>query len=109
MTFTFLKEWLGLIALAISFLGTVYAWLTTRSKENSEHLSKLSGTVDNHKERIQKIESELAHLPSKDDVTALRLAISDMGGTIGRLDEGMKGIKNTIGRVENFLMKADKE
>lgn len=103
-----LKEWLGLAALAISVGGFIYAWLTSRSKVNAEHLKSVDATLSNHALRIQAIEGELKHLPAKDDVTDLKLALAQLGGTVGRLDESLNGISRTVRRVEDFLMREGK-
>ena len=103
-----LKEWLGLAALAISVGGFIYAWITSRSKVNEEHLKSVDTTLANHALRIQAIEGELKHLPAKDDVTDLKLALAELGGTVGRLDESLNGISRTVRRVEDFLMKEGK-
>ncbi len=103
-----LKEWLGLIALIVSFGGTVYAWITSRSNVNAEHLKTVDTTLSDHALRIQAIEGELKHLPAKDDVNDLKLALAQLGGTVGRLDESLNGISRTVRRVEDFLMKEGK-
>ena len=101
-----LKEWLGLAALAISVGGFIYAWLTSRSKDNSDHLKAVDTTLGDHALRIQAIEGEIKHLPAKDDVNDLKLALAQLGGTVGRLDESLNGISRTVRRVEDFLMKS---
>lgn len=103
-----LKEWLALAALAISVGGFIYAWLTSRSNVNTEHLKSVDTTLGDHALRIQAIEGELKHLPAKDDVNDLKLALAQLGGTVGRLDESLNGISRTVRRVEDFLMKEGK-
>ena len=100
-----LKEWLGVVALAISLLTSVYAWITSKAKANAEHLKAVDAKLVDLDRRVQSIESELKHLPNKDDVNELKLAMAQLDGTVGRLDESLTGISRTVRRVEGFLMK----
>ncbi|QFS97574.1 hypothetical protein FIV06_09085 [Labrenzia sp. THAF191b] len=100
-----LKEWLGVVALAISLLTSVYAWITSKAKANAEHLKAVDAKLVDLDRRVQSIESELKHLPNKDDVNELKLAMAQLDGTVGRLDESLSGISRTVRRVEGFLMK----
>ena len=104
----FLKDWLGLAALVVSLGGSIYAWITSRSKVNAEHLKDVDAKLTDHASRIQTIENELRHLPAKDDVTELKLALAEIKGTIGRFDESLSGVSRTVRRMEDFLMKDTK-
>lgn len=103
-----LGPWFGLAAVVISIGGTIYAWLQSRSKNNAEHLKVHDEKLVDHASRIQAIEGELKHLPAKDDVNDLKLALAQLGGTVGRLDESLNGVSRTIRRVEDYLMKEPK-
>lgn len=100
-----IKSWLGAAALIISLLTSVYAWLTSGAKANTKRLDSIDNQLTEHDRRIQATESELKHLPDKDDVNDLKLAISELRGTVGRLDENMSGISRTVRRVEGYLTK----
>lgn len=97
------KEWLGAAALVISLLTSVYAWLTSKAKANSEHLISVDKKLTDHDRRIQFVESEIHHLPSKDDVNELKLAIADVRGEMGQLGADVRSISNTIGRIDRYL------
>ena len=100
-----LRDWLSVAALILSLGGAVYAWLTSRAKGNSEHLKAVDAKLTDHDRRIQAAESELQHLPAKDDVMELKIAIAELRGSVGRLDESMAGVSRTVHRVEDYLMK----
>jgi predicted nucleic acid-binding Zn-ribbon protein len=132
MEVAFWKDWLGVIALAISVGGAAYAWLTSRANQNAEHLKrvdetmgrlskqqdKLDAAIDamvpkkqieetfsDHARRIQSLESDMKHMPAKDDVIELKLALAKLEGTVGRLDENLGGVSRTVRRVEEYLLK----
>lgn len=103
-----LGPWFGLAAIAISLGGSVYAWMSSRSKNNAEHLKVHDDKLNEHGSRIQAIEGELKHMPAKDDVNDLKLALAELRGTVGRLDESLGGVSRTVRRVEEYLMKEPK-
>mgnify|MGYP001247775414 FL=1 len=104
------KEWLGVFALVISVGATLYAWLTSSSRVNAEHLKGMGERLEACKEtiaalerRTQTVEQELRHLPAKDDVNELKLSLAKLEGTIGRLDESLSGVNRSVRRVEDYL------
>jgi len=98
-----LNQWLGAAALVISLLTSVYAWLTSKAKANSEHLKAVDKKLTDHDRRIQFVESEIQHLPDKDDVNDLKLAIADVRGEMGQLGADVRSISSTIGRIDRHL------
>ncbi|MEZ5790486.1 MAG: hypothetical protein R3D34_06755 [Nitratireductor sp.] len=132
MDISFWKDWLGVVALAISVMGSAYAWITSRANSNAEHLKRVDqaltqlekhqGRLDaaleamipkkqiddafaDHGRRIQTLENDMKHMPVKDDVIELKLALAKLEGTVGRLDENLGGVSRTVRRVEEYLMK----
>lgn len=104
----FLKEWLGAISLVIALGGTVYAWLTSKSKVNEEHLKRIDAVINDHDRDLDRIKSDLNHLPAKDDIVEMKLALAEMKGALGRQEESMSGVTRTVRRMEEFLMKGGK-
>lgn len=100
-----LKDLLGAAALVISLLTSVYAWITSKAKANGEHLKTVDAKLIDLDRRVQAMESELKHLPDKDDVNELKLALAELRGTVSTLNESLSGVSRTVRRVEGFLMK----
>lgn len=99
-----LREWLGAAALVISIGVTIYAWITARSKVNSEHLKAVDGAMKGHDRRIQNLESEIQHMPSKDSQHKLELSIAQMSGEMKTMSANMDSMTRTTRRMEEFLM-----
>lgn len=99
------KNWLGAIALVVSLSGIVYAWLTSRSKDNTMRIEVIESTQTEHGKEILSIQSELKHMPNKDDVNELKLQMSGMEGSLGRVSENLKSMSSTVNRVEEYLLK----
>lgn len=92
---------------AVSVGAFVYAWLTARSKQNSAQLIKVDEVLADHEKRLLAIEGELKHLPSKDAVGELKLAISELKGTVGRLEERLVPISSTVNHIDSYLKGKD--
>ena len=99
-----LQQWLGLIALFVSIGTTAFAWVTARSKVNSEHLKRVDDSLKVHDRRIQKLESEMEHLPSKDSQHQLELAMKEIQGDVKLMATNMESVQRTTRRMEEFLM-----
>lgn len=108
MTPGLLKEWLGVIALAISVGGFFYAWLTSRSKTNSEQLDKLDSRVDELVTKVQAVEHELKHMPDRETIADLRIVVEGLKAGMLNLQQTSTATQNAIRRVEDFLIRAPK-
>lgn len=102
------KNWLGALALIVSLGGAFYAWLTSRSKDNSSRLDDHEEKLNGQEKRLASVEHELKHVPNKDDINDLRLEISNLNGSVGRISENLKNVNTTVSRVEDYLLKGDK-
>jgi len=99
-----MKEWLGAAALVISIGVTIYAWMTARSKVNAEHLKAVDGGMKEHDRRIQNLESEIQHMPSKDSQHKLELSIAQMSGEMKTMSANMDSMTRTTRRMEEYLL-----
>ena len=101
------KDWLGLVAIAISLGGVFFAWLTAGSKDNAKQIDALRQSNEHitaeHERRIQTLESEMRHLPDKDTVIDIKLSIAKLEGAFGRLDEKLGGVARTVQRIDGYL------
>ena len=92
-----LKDWLGLISLIISVGTPLVFYFKSDAKKAVE-------TLVLHASRIQKLEDELQHLPTKDAVHELQLALMKMEGQIATMVKSSEATERATRRVEDFLM-----
>ena len=91
-------------ALAIIALGTqVKTILGAGEKKLDERLTKAETKLIDHDRRIQSVEDELKHLPDKDTVTDIRLAMAELKGTVATLGESVGSISRTVHRIDDYL------
>jgi predicted nucleic acid-binding Zn-ribbon protein len=53
--------------------------------------------------RVEAVESELKHLPRREDIHALHLKLTELQGSIGTMRAEAKGDREILGRVEGSL------
>lgn len=109
-----LAPWVSLVLSLIALGSIVYGWFTSGEKTNAAALTKyrdsqaavmdeVDNRLDDHDRRIQTVETEMKHLPDKDSVVELKLAMADLKGTVGRLDESLNSVQRTVLRIDDWL------
>lgn len=107
-SFENLQGWLTLLALIIGLANTAWQFLTKDVRASAAKIKEHGKDLAEHDRRIQTIESELKHLPSKDEVAKLNIAIAEMRGDIKELDGHMESVTHTVRRIEDYLLKGEK-
>lgn len=100
--------WITAAMSIIAFAGALKAFFGSGTKENAEKIKKLEEKLTDHDRRIQKVEGELQHLPSKDTVNELKLAIAELKGTVGTLGETVGSVSRTVHRIDDYLRQEGK-
>ncbi|CZT33008.1 hypothetical protein [Rhizobium sp. 9140] len=110
------KEWLSLIAIAISLATAVWAWISAPSKKTAsdldlfrktatEEMKILMEAVTELGRRTQTLEGELKHLPDAKAFMDMRLAIEQQTGKLGRMEESLTSTSRTVLQVQDYLLK----
>ncbi len=98
-----LKDWLGAVATALSIGAIVYTWLTARSRANGDTIATHERKLIDHDRRIQKVENEVDHLPTKDDFNELAIKLERTNGILGRIEAEYKGLLDMVKSIDKFL------
>ncbi len=107
-------QWVSFLLSASALAGLVYGWFTAGEKQvakdlaahkqkHGDDMAAIDSAIALHDRRIQNVETELKHLPDKDSVVELKLAIADLKGTVGRLDESLGSVQRTVLRIDDWL------
>lgn len=92
----------------IAIVGHLNRWASSGEEAlRSKQASQESKLVD-HDRRIQSIEGELKHLPTKDQVNDLKLAISELGGAVSTMKETVTSVQRTVHRIDDWLREDSK-
>jgi len=107
-----LKEWGGALAVVFSIGGIIYSWLTRRSKENSETIKALAESLSKRLEvmekklisddrRIQHLEDALKHLPTKEQISELKVALAQVSTTVDSTNRTITRMETEIREFRN--------
>lgn len=103
--------WVAIVALLIGIANTIAAWIARPGRELKEALSLLAkGTDDaiealegvmlerfkDHDRRVQRLEDDRPHQPTKEDLHALSLKMTELGTQ-------MAGLSRTVDRMDRHL------
>jgi hypothetical protein len=112
------KAWATLAALLISLGSSIWMMISSPSKKMASELdayrTKTDAKIDALSEavvalggRTQAIEGEMKHLPDAKAFMEMRMAIADLSGKLGRMEENQLSTSRTVLQVQDFLMKRD--
>jgi len=102
------RGWSGPIASLLAVISIIYTWLTARSKANEGKITGHEKKLTEHDRRIQALESDVKHLPNKDDFNEIKVAMEQIKGEMGQIRESNATSVRVIRRVEDFLMNREK-
>ncbi len=103
MDFQPFLPWIAAILSVSALLAQAKSFFSSGEKVLDERLSRVEHTLVIHDRRVQKIENELEHLPSKEDVHELKLAIEKLNGVVGKLSGDMQTLSRTVDRIDAYL------
>lgn len=103
MDISIIGPWFAAANTALTLGVGLYAIMTRGSKDNAQELKRLEKRLDDSERNIQAIQNDLKHLPDAQDVTDLKLAVTEMRGTIGIQAEVMSRVDRTVQRLDDYL------
>ncbi len=74
------------------------------ANRRAERIKAIESRIERHDLRIQKTEGELAHLPGKDSVHKLELAMADLHGQMAVVIERVGPIKAIADRLQEVML-----
>lgn len=98
-----LMPWISAALAIIALVTQIKTILSAGEKKLDERVTKAEKTLIDHDRRIQSTEGELKHLPDKDTVTEIRLAMVELKGTVVTLGESVSSISRTVHRIDDYL------
>lgn len=85
-----MRTWLQVVAvLGMPIMSMIYTWIATRDKDNSQHIkaveSVLSAQIAEQAVRLERLEMEVKHRPSHDDLSKLYDRLNEHGREVARM------------------------
>lgn len=102
---------LALTLAALNIVNILYTWWRTRDQNVETRFRAGSERMDRLDHRLASVEQTLRNLPSKDDLHALNLAISDLHGDLREIRASQTAAAEVtrrqelvVSRVEQYLL-----
>lgn len=114
-----LQTWLSIINTLVIWAAAVYTWLTNRNRVTNERITGMQTSLedkvatlrtemdhhlDSHADRLTRVESDLKHAPTDEDIKRLHARIDDMAGDVKELGGEFKGAKHTLQLIHQYLL-----
>lgn len=111
-----IQAWLSIGALLIGIANALWIWLSRPARDANKRIDEANERVDelisladeradrhreelkNHDRRIQRVEDEMRHLPTKDD-------LNRVGQSVTAMKTELDIVARTINRIDDFLRK----
>lgn len=101
------SQWVSILALLLSIANLLWAWISrpardvgARVDEANERIEEAFDGLKGHDRRIQRVEDDLRHLPTKKDlqevelkVTAIKTELDIVAKVVSRIDDFLRGTK----------------
>lgn len=104
MQWAWLISGLTAVSLLLGIANMVWAWMSKGGARMAARLEEIDRCTDDHERRIQTVEGELKHLPSKEDLGQLELKLSSMDGKLNSAERELASVARTTRRIEDHLL-----
>jgi tetrahydromethanopterin S-methyltransferase subunit G len=88
------KIGLQIVNMIATFGVGIYVWISTQDKVTNKRISdledKVDGRIDNYAERIARVEQDLHHAPTQDDIKRLHARIDTIDQRLSRMEGEFK-------------------
>lgn len=106
-TFSTVLQFLAVLVMPV--VSMIYTWIATRDKDNSQHIkaveAALGAKIVEHASRIDRLESDMEHVPNSAALAELLSDLKAMQATQDAAHREMHGMRLAINRIEDFLLK----
>lgn len=111
-----LMPWISLAIGLTNLGGWIWAILQSPSKNNADAITKLAKALLEHEQNTAKLisgidrrtstlEDALRHVPAREDMHKLELAMEKMAGALGVINAEMKAVKDIAVDTRDMLLK----
>jgi len=103
MEFDLLSKWMGFIALVVSVITGIWTLISKSTKPFDDKFQEHDSELTDHDRRIQKVEDELAHLPSRTEVHDIKLLMAKLEGHVGKIEVTLTAAERKLDRIERSV------
>lgn len=93
----------------------IYTWQANRRRVTEDRINELQDDMNEsmdtlknqmrlHGDRLTKVEGELQHAPTHEDIKRLHIRVDAVNGSICRLEGEFKSANKTLGLIHQYLL-----
>lgn len=87
----------------------IWTFMQSPAKKNADAIDKANTKLVDHDRRIQAVESEIKHLPDKEAVHELKLAIVELQGTVKAQNVQLGAVAQLVANIDGYMRKGDEK
>lgn len=96
MEFSYFTQFLTIVAVLLSVVNTVAVWMQRGARELARRVEKQDAKLIEHDRRIQKVEDDMRHLPTKED-------LGEIGTKLTQVETELTITSRVVNRIDEFL------
>jgi paraquat-inducible protein B len=85
----------------------LYSWIMSQGKATAGEIKTIKDDFNSLRMQVTTLEAQMEHVPSKESVHRLEIAITELAGDMKSLAEVIKGAAHSARRVEEYLLSAE--
>jgi predicted nucleic acid-binding Zn-ribbon protein len=94
MEFDWIPRWWSVITTLVSLLAAIALLWLSKTFARREDLKKLESDMADTNVRVSELEAKVSAMPTRDELNALRLDMSEMRGDLKALSEALKPVNH---------------
>lgn len=114
---------LSIVNTLVIWAAAIYTYLANRNKVTNERITTLQQSLDTnisllrsdmdhrmdgHSDRLARVEKDVQHAPTHEDLKRLHKRIDDVASSIAGLEGEFKGANHTLHLIHAYLLKGSK-
>lgn len=94
---------IGLVSLLVSTANIVWTWISKGQTATADRVKKTEDDVDRLELRVLQLEGDYKHLPTKEDITGLKIQLENVLGKVATTQSELGSVSRAVGRIDDFL------
>lgn len=104
MNITTIWQAIGAVGALLGIANLLLTWVNLSRQPTETKMAELECDVENHGERIAKVENTIQHMPTQNDLHGVKLQLTEMIGSLRVVQSELAASNRTMRRVEDHLM-----
>jgi hypothetical protein len=95
----------AIVAMLVSIVNIVWTWHMRSQSAAADRVARVEQRLDHVEDRQISVEEQMKHLPTKDDLHAVKVQLADVLGLIGRQGSEIASVSRVVNRIDDYLLR----